>query len=86
MQGDQRYDYSTIYGIGEWTCKCARIMLGDFSVGFIVHDLAVRKELERQLNINGISPQYLSKLLKASNLTTIDKGELFSILWNMTRK
>jgi len=85
VDGDSAYDYSIVNGIGEWTCQCARIMVGDYSVGFIVGDLAARRKLGKELEMSAMTPQKVSAMLEDCDLDVEEQGELFSILWNWTR-
>lgn len=62
-------------GIGPWTIACARIMVGDFSVGFIATDSSVNA-LTRSIT-GGNAP-----LVFAS---AHEGGRAFSALWNSVR-
>nr|QBK86655.1 MAG: DNA recombination-mediator protein A [Marseillevirus LCMAC102] len=73
-----------IKGIGPWTVQCARIMVGDYSVGFISGDLAVRKLLGKLLGTAKILTSRKCDVL-VQKLQTEEAGRLFSKLWNFTR-
>jgi len=73
-----------VKGIGSWTVACARIMVGDYSVGFISGDLAVRKELSRILERDGVmKPKEVKTMFEG--VAKEEGGRIFSILWNKTR-
>ncbi len=76
-----------IKGIGPWTIKCAQIMAGDYSCGFIPEDLAVRKELSRRLKKDKtMTIKETREFTAGLDMSTEEKGKLFSCLWNDTRK
>lgn len=81
----QAHDFSTVPGIGSWTERCSRIMVGDFSAGFVENDLAVRRELSRRLGApRRLTESGIRKLMVGVPLR--EQGRLFSVLWNATRK
>jgi len=59
-------------------------MVGDYSVGFISGDLAVRKELSRILERDGVmKPKEVKTMFEG--VAKEEGGRIFSILWNKTR-
>jgi len=62
-------------GIGPWTIACARIMAGDFSVGFITTDSSVNA-LVRKITGSSSHPAFTSEH---------EGGRAFSALWNSVR-
>jgi 3-methyladenine DNA glycosylase/8-oxoguanine DNA glycosylase len=78
-------DVQSIKGIGPWTIQCAKIMAGDYSVGFIATDLAVRKWVSAAMNADSVLSER-SIISLVSKLDKIEAGMLFSKIWNHTRQ
>ena len=78
-------NFNDIKGIGEWTINCSLIMSGDYSCGFIVGDLAVRKKLAELLKLPKLTLADTKKLVSSWPHTIKEKGIIFSKLWNATR-
>jgi len=78
-------DFNDIKGIGKWTIACSQIMSGDYSCGFIVDDLAIRKKLANLLQLAKLTPYDTKKLVNTWPYTIKEKGIIFSKLWNATR-
>lgn len=74
------YDFTKFKGIGSWTVNCAKIMVGDYSPGFITTNSSVNSLVYR---ISGLKEQEIISHLKT--LPREKSGKIFSILWNSIR-